>query len=89
MNRMNMEAPPFPLSSRAKPRDLQFYKLVLEVFRGGGLGFEACTADRQTSTQPGRAGTSIPQHWPSTVGAHTFTSTCIRTLSKNISRTSL
>ena len=32
MNRMHMEAPPFPLSSRAKPRDLQFYRLVLEMF---------------------------------------------------------
>ena len=27
-----MEAPPSPLSSRAKPRDLQFYRPVLEMF---------------------------------------------------------
>jgi hypothetical protein len=27
-----MEASPFPLSSRAKPRDLRFYGPVLEMF---------------------------------------------------------
>ena len=26
-----MESPPYPLSSRAKPRDLQFYRPVLEM----------------------------------------------------------
>jgi hypothetical protein len=31
-NRMHMEALPFPLSSRAKPRDLQFYRPILEMF---------------------------------------------------------
>ena len=35
---VQMKAPPFPLSSRAKPRDLQFCRLVLEMFsRGSGL----------------------------------------------------
>jgi hypothetical protein len=29
--RILMEAPPYPLSSRAKPRDLQFYRPVLEM----------------------------------------------------------
>jgi len=30
--RMQMETPPFPLSSRAQPRDLQFYGPFLEMF---------------------------------------------------------
>jgi hypothetical protein len=29
-----MEAPPSPLSSRAKPRDLRFYGPVVEMFFG-------------------------------------------------------
>jgi hypothetical protein len=29
-----MEVPPFPLSSRAKPRDLRFYGPLLEMFGG-------------------------------------------------------
>jgi hypothetical protein len=71
--RIQSEALPFPLSSRAQPRDLQFYRPVLEMFfEGGGLGSEARRADRQTSAQPGRAGASIPQHCPSAVGAAHF-----------------
>src|SRR5580692_2857871 len=76
-----MEASPYPLSSRAKPRDLQFYRPVLEM-----LFEEAVWAlgpvepalslskgpDHQTSAQPGRAGASIPQHCPSAVGAAQF-----------------
>ena len=31
-HQIQMEAPPSPLSSRAKPRDLQFYRPVLEMF---------------------------------------------------------
>ncbi len=32
LTRCSMEAPPSPLSSRAKPRDLRFSGLVLEMF---------------------------------------------------------
>jgi hypothetical protein len=31
-HRVRLEAAPSPLSSRAKPRDLQFYRPVLEMF---------------------------------------------------------
>ena len=31
-HQIHMEAPPSPLSSRAQPRDLQFYRPVLEMF---------------------------------------------------------
>jgi hypothetical protein len=68
------------------------------VFRGSGLGFEArraCPelvegADRQTSAQPGRAGDrDSPNIVPAPWARHTLTSTCISTLSRNISRTGL
>jgi hypothetical protein len=35
--RMHMEASPFPLSSRAQPRDLQFSGILLEIFFDGVL----------------------------------------------------
>jgi hypothetical protein len=86
-----MEASPSPLSSRAKPRDLQFRRLVLEMLFeeavwalrpvGPPLS-EVEGADRQTSAQPGRVGTN-PEEDPSAVGAPTFPLTCISTLSKH------
>ena len=89
-NRTHMEAPPFPLSSRAQPRDLQFCRLVLEMFFEEAVWvLRPVRADGQTSAQPGRAGTSIPNIVRAPQARHTFTSTCIGTLSKNISRTSL
>jgi hypothetical protein len=40
-------------------------------------------AGLRLSAQPGRAGASIPQHCPSSVGAVHFSSTCIRTRRKH------
>jgi hypothetical protein len=78
---------PSPLSSRAKPRDLQFCGLLLELFfkdskRSGLRGPE----DRPPKRQPslGGTGASIHQHSPRAVGAAHLH--CIRTLSQNISR---
>ena len=53
---------PFPLSSRAKPRDLQFYRFVLEMFLEDAVWTSrpdrACPelvegADRQRQPSPG------------------------------------
>src|SRR5580704_8858830 len=33
-----MDGPPFPLSSQAKPRDLQFYRLLVEMFSNADSG---------------------------------------------------
>ena len=68
-----VEAPPYPLSSRAKPRDLQFCRPVLEMFfeeAVWALRPVGPTAKRQPS--PARAGASISQHCPSAVGAAHF-----------------
>ena len=63
-----MEALLFPLSSRAKPRDLQFYRLILEMFfRGRRLDFEARRADRQR--QPSPAGMAAQHRFPNLVWA--------------------
>jgi hypothetical protein len=85
-----LEASHSPLSSRAAEGSA-----VLQASPGNVFSEEAVwasrpvgpTAKRQPS--PGRAGASIPQRCPSAVGAAHFTSTCISTLSRNTSRTSL
>ena len=43
-HQMQMEALPYPLSSRAKPRDLQFYRPLLEMFFDRSAAKQACDA---------------------------------------------
>jgi hypothetical protein len=51
-------AVPFVIPSEAEGSVVLQARLG-RVVRGSGLGFEARRADRQTSAQPGRAGSSI------------------------------
>ncbi len=87
-----MEALLFPLSSRAKPRDLQFYRLVLEMFLEDTVWTSrpvGPTANVSPARQAGPLSIDSPTLSERRRRRHIFTSTCVSTLSKSISRTAL
>ncbi len=60
-------------SLRAKPRDLQFCRPVVEMFFEEAVwALRPVGLAAKPSAQPGGAGSPIPQHCPSAVGAAHF-----------------
>ncbi len=84
-----MEASPSPLSSRAQPRDLQFYRPVLEMYSEDGVWTSrpvGPTANVSPARQEGPLSIDSPTLSERRRRRHIFTSTCVSTPSKNISR---